>query len=317
MRRAAFALIALAILSACSGEEPLAYGYVEGEFRRVAPIEAGPIAEIAVSEGDHVEAGDILFVLDHAREDAAAAEAEARADAARARLADARAGGRAEEIEAARELLTQAEATQARAQEDLTRGRELFERRVMPRAQLDALQAEADVAAGRVAEMRARLAVTELPARENAIAALEADAAAAEAGLAAARRRLADRTVRASAPARIDEVLRRPGEMAGPTAPVITLLPDGATRIRFFAREENINALAPGVGVALTCDGCASNLSATVISRAQEPEFTPPIIYSNEERARLVYRVDARPVGDAEALPVGLPVAVHALEANG
>lgn len=301
----------LVTLSACGErDKPLAYGYVEGEFRHVAPFEPGPIADLNVVEGQIVTAGSVLFTLDSAREKAALHEAEARLASAEARFDDAAAGGRAPEIEAARELLSQAQAAKSKADEDLDRGRALFDRGVIARARLDALTAEADAAAARVSEMRERLTLSQLPARENALRGLEADIQAAEAGVEAARRRLDDRTVRAPADGRVERILRRAGESAGPTAPVIRLLPEGALKVRFFVPENALNALPVGEVVAITCQGCPPGLVAEVTFRSNEAEFTPPVIYSNQERSRLVFLSEARLDLDVD-LPVGLPVQVR------
>jgi HlyD family secretion protein len=72
-----------------------------------------------------------------------------------------------------------------------------------------------------------------------------------------------------------------------------------------------------GDHVAVACDNCPANLAAEVTFVASQAEFTPPIIYSRENREKLVFRVDARPLGDAAALKVGQPVDVRLAGAPG
>jgi HlyD family secretion protein len=61
--------------------------------------------------------------------------------------------------------------------------------------------------------------------------------------------------------------------------------------------------------VAVACDGCPSGLEAIVQFVSPQAEFTPPVIYSNESRAKLVFLVEARPAAAAVAtLKPGQPV---------
>ena len=89
------------------------------------------------------------------------------------------------------------------------------------------------------------------------------------------------------------------------------MLPPTNVRVRFFMPQAAIGSLQPGRSVALQCDGCAAAVAVTVSYISEEPEYTPPVIYSNETRAKLVFMVEARPaVADAERLRPGQPVTV-------
>jgi HlyD family secretion protein len=288
------------------------HGYAEGRYRMIAPDAAGTLVEVAATDGQHVEAGAVIARLDDARERAQLAQAQAAAEAAMARFDDAAAGGREPEIEAARELLAQARAAAEDANDELERVRPLFERGVVPHARLDAAEAAARQADARVAEMRERVTLAELPAREDALKALDADARAAESAVAVARDALDKRTLHAPSDGRIERVLRDMGETAGPTAPVARFLPDGDMLAVLFASEKMIGRLMPGTRLRVACDGCADGLSAVVSHIATDAEYTPPIIYSDRERARLVYRVEARFEGGAP--PAGMPIEARIAE---
>ena len=110
---------------------------------------------------------------------------------------------------------------------------------------------------------------------------------------------------------RVFDVLKRQGETAGPSAPVISFLPDGAIKLRFYAPEAVRQQLMPGTRVLLKCDGCPDGLAATVSFVADEPEFTPPVIYSVDSRQKLVYLIEARPEADQLALQPGQIVDVR------
>lgn len=107
----------------------------------------------------------------------------------------------------------------------------------------------------------------------------------------------------------VQQVYFRPGETAPPGRPVLSLLPPGNLKIRFFVPETLISRVHYGETVQITCDACAKGLTANVTFIASSAEYTPPVIYSQEERAKLVYLVQARPTNPA-AFRVGQPVSV-------
>ena len=120
-----------------------------------------------------------------------------------------------------------------------------------------------------------------------------------------ARWRLEQRDLVAPAAGEVTDVFRRVGEIAGPTAPVLSLLPDGAWKLVVFVGETEVAGIAPGDRLDVRCDGCPPGLTATVSYVSDEPEFTPPVIYSVENRQKLVYRIEARPAEDSSRLRPG------------
>jgi HlyD family secretion protein len=107
----------------------------------------------------------------------------------------------------------------------------------------------------------------------------------------------------------IQQIYFRPGETAPPGRPVLSLLPPGNLKIRFFAPEMRLSSIRYGEPVQISCDGCAGDIVAMVTFIASSAEYTPPVIYSREERAKLVYLIEARPI-DPDKLRVGQPVTV-------
>jgi HlyD family secretion protein len=81
-------------------------------------------------------------------------------------------------------------------------------------------------------------------------------------------------------------------------------------KVRFFAPEELLAQLRVGGTVSVSCDGCAQSVTATISFVAREPQFTPPVIYSLDQREKLVYLVEAR-VGGATPIRPGMPVDVR------
>ena len=137
-------------------------------------------------------------------------------------------------------------------------------------------------------------------------------AGAASAAVAQSAWRLRQRQQAAPVAALVADTYFRAGEFVPAGQPVVQLLPAGAVKARFFVPEAEAAALKPGDALQLSCDGCGAPLAARVSRVASQAEYTPPIIYSNTQRTRLVFMVEARPdAADAARLRPGQPLGVH------
>ena len=309
--RNACVCVAAALLGACHAAPPPGFpGYVEADYVRVGSPLAGTLARLAVQRGDSVAAGAPLFALESENERAARAEAEARVAQARATLANLEKGRRPPEVAAARAQLAQAQAALGQSEADLVRTQKLVADRFLPPQKLDESRAARDRDAGRVAELRAQVAVTQLPARADEIAAATAEVKAASDALAQAQWRLDQKTQTAPAAGLVMDTLYRPGEWVAAGAPVVSLLPPGNVKLRFYVPEPALASLRIGAPVVVRCDGCAAPLAARITFIAPQAEYTPPVIYSRENRAKLVFLVEARPDTPQPSLHPGLPVEV-------
>ena len=307
------ALCLAASLGACSRPSPTLWsGYVEGDYVYVAAPIAGALAELPVRRGQDVALDAPLFVLDSAAERAAREEAQARERSARAQVANADKGRRGEEIAVTQAQLAQARAQAALAASELARTRSLVEQRFVSPSQLDDAQATERQARARVTELEAALRVARLPSRVDERSAAEALAEAASSALAQQQWREAQKAQRAPAAARVADTFFRVGEWVPAGQPVVSLLAPGAVRARFFVPEAMLGSLAIGQTVQLHCDGCGAPMPARIDFIATQAEYTPPVIYSNAQRARLVFLVEARPADakDAARLKPGQPIDV-------
>lgn len=298
-------LIAGLIPSCPQGPGGAIAGYVEGEYVALAPIEVARVVHVPATRGERFGKGDVVALLDRRDVELAVGEATAKRDQAAAELADLRSGRRAEEIAVIAANLNSAEALFRDAERALKRRQELFARGNTSQSDLDEARTNRDVAEARVSETRANLDVARLPARPDTIRAAEERLSQAESAIETAKWRLDRRTLVTPAPGRIADVVRRPGEVAGPTAPVISFLPDGATKLKVFVPEAVLTQAQRGRRLRVTCDGCGDATFATVTYVSPDPEFTPPVIYSVEARQKLVYLVEARPDGATTALQPG------------
>jgi len=285
-------------LSFCPAPSASVVGYVEGEYVQIAPIDVARIVALDVRRGDFVTAGQTIASVETADAEIAVRNAEGALAEAKAGLANILYGRRPEEIAAIQASLDAARTQTDDAKRTLDRARELNTRGFAPQADLDRAQTAYDVAAARVNELAANLAVAKLPARDDEIAAAQSKVKQAEAALDQARWRLGQRALTAPAAGQISDLIRRPGEVAGPTAPVVSMLPDGALKLTLYAPEAALSSLSLGEPLAVHCDGCPAGLTAAISYIAREPEFTPPVIYSLDNRQTLVYLVEARPAHD-------------------
>ncbi|HLH93591.1 MAG TPA: efflux RND transporter periplasmic adaptor subunit [Xanthobacteraceae bacterium] len=139
----------------------------------------------------------------------------------------------------------------------------------------------------------------------------DADAAlrTAQARVNSSKTRLERRKVASPVTGSVEQIYFRVGEMVAAGKPVVALLPPGNLKVRFFVNEAVLPAIKLGDTVKVECDGCAADLNATVSFISRSSEFTPPVIYSTEERDKLVFLIEARPERP-DRLRVGQPVSV-------
>lgn len=293
------------LLPGCAGEAPLATGYVEGEFHLIAPINSGQIAEVSVRRGDRVAGGQTLALMEKRDAEIALAETVAGLKQAQSQLQNLREGRREEEIRVIEATLASARAKAREAEIEAKRQIGLLDRGVVPQSQVDNALTSLDVARALVAEVEANLTVAKLPARPHEIEAAVAAVAQAEARRDSAAWQLEQRALSAPAGGTVFEVLRNAGEIAGPQAPVLSMLPDGAVKLRLYLPERDLATVSVGTRLRVNCDGCPPDETAQITYISDTPEFTPPVIYSLENRQKLVYLVEARPDDSSRALKPG------------
>ena len=303
---------AAALFTGCSAEPSSAYqGYVEGEYVHVAPAVAGRLDKLHVQRGQTVEANAPLFQLEADLEAAAKQQADEQLNAAMAQLADLNLGRRRPEVAVTQAQLAQAESALQQAVVQLQREEGQYQAGGIARAQLEDSRANQAIKAARVKELAGQLAVTRLPAREDQIRAQGAQVAAARAAQSQAAWRLAQKQAAARQPGLVADTLYREGEWVAAGNPIVRLLPPGNVKLRFFVPESAAGSLKPGRNISVTCEGCGAGVPAVVSSIANEPEFTPPVIYSKDTKSKLVFLVEARPSAqNATRLRPGQPVSV-------
>ena len=180
-------------------------------------------------------------------------------------------------------------------------------------------QARADLASATAKVRGMQAAVDQLRAstgRPEEIQAQMAGAAGSNAALTAAQWRLSQRHFKAVTGGVVADVLARPGETIQAGSPVVSLMPPGNIFIRFFIPEPMLGQVHRGDRLTFACDGCKDGLEGTVEYISPQAEYTPPLIYSDQSRAKLIYMVQARPRADQALLfNPGQPVTVRPVDA--
>lgn len=286
-------------------------GYMEADLVLVGSEQGGRIATLSVDEGDVIAPGDPVFTLESSEEEAAVAAAKARLVEAEAHLADVEAESqRPREIEVLSAALERAKAMARQSALNLKRVEALHEKGWVATALLDEAVAQDESNQAAVAEAERRIAAAKLPGRSGVIDGAKAGVEAARQTLAEAEKSLAKREVVAPVGGTVEEVYFRPGEVVTPGQSVVALLPPENLKVRFYVGEPQLATLELGQTVTLTCDACPPDLSAKINFIAREAEFTPPVIFSREQRQKLVFLVEAKPGPEAAKLTAGQPVTV-------
>lgn len=288
-------------------------GYADADFIKIGPTQQGLLVKLAVARGSKVKLGDPLFDQDDANDRAARDQAKRQLVQAEHQLANLEAASKPTEIQQAQASLDDAEASRDKVAADLKRNEELAKTGGVSKQTVEDQRAELRSAIAKVQGMEAALTQARGPmGREREIMAQNAMVEAYHAAVAMAQWRLDQRHVTAPTDGVIADVLAQPGETLGAGGPVVSLLPPDNIFVRFFVPEAQVAQLHYGDTVALLCDGCPNDLTGTVSFIAPQAEYTPPVIYSESIRSKLVYMVQAHPTRESgHLLNPGQPVAVR------
>lgn len=268
-------------------------GYVEGEFVYVASPFAGALEALAVRRGQQVHEGEALFALERGSEKAARDEAERRLSQALANLEDARKGKRPTEIESLKAQLKQAQAALRLSRREVVRQEGLT---TVPGAavelEVDRARAARDQDRQRVAQLQADLDTALLGSRTDQVIAAEAEVRAREAALARAEWEFGQKRQQAPKSGLVFDTLYREGEWVPAGRPVVVLLPPENIKVRAFVPEKRLGTIHPGDDVQVAVDGVPKAFPGTVSYISPRAEYTPPVIYSQESRDKLVFMVE-------------------------
>jgi HlyD family secretion protein len=289
-------LIAVVLLAGCGNAPNDAWqGYIEGEYVLLASPYAGQLQKLHVRRGDRIEAGKPVFALEQEAERAGRVEAQERLKTAQARLGNLKVPKRPPEIEALRAQLNQARAARELAALQLEQSEKLYKGSFIAQTRLDEARAtyEREVARVREAEAQLKNALQPL-GRDAEREAAQGEVEAAKAALAQAAWRLDQKSVATPVAGLVHETFFVEGEWVPAGRPVAALLPPGNVKARFYVPETSLSAVSVGRDIEIRCDGCPGPVVAKVSYVSNQAEYTPPVLFSKESRAKLMFLVEAR-----------------------
>jgi HlyD family secretion protein len=326
-----FIFTTVCMLSACQPKQTHDYftGYVEAELIYIAAPQSGWLTQQALQAGKELQVGDLAFQLDDEQQQAQVQEAMARLIQAQAEERNSQQGARVQELDELYAQRKQAKVAVDFAKQEQSRWLNLVEQGLAPAAKATEVESNYASSLANLQAIDASIAVAKLGAREELLASAEAGEQAAQAALSQAQWSLAQRRVQTNVAGMVEEVFYRQGEYVTAGKPVVALMPKDGLIIRFFVPQAELMKVAVGKTVEVSADGSEQTFSATVFHIADSAEFTPPVIYDQENRQKLLFLVEARvqarvqvqgqlttDVNNANApratnLRPGLPVKVH------
>ncbi len=287
------------------------YGNVDIRQVQLAFNASGRVERMLFDEGDRVQAGEVVAVMDASRYRAKVARAKAQVAAKAQKLARLEAGSRPEEIARARADLARARARLQDAANLYRRHLALARKKSLPAQQMDNTTAAYQAAKAEVEAARQALELVIKGPRAEDIAAARADLEAARAALDLARHELGDTSLRAPRPGVIQARILEPGDMASPQRPVYTLALTNPVWVRAFLEEPDLGKVAPGMTAYVSTDSYpGKRYQGWVGYISPTAEFTPKRVQTAQLRTKLVYRMKILVCNPAGELRLGMPVTV-------
>lgn len=291
-------------------------GYVEADYVHVASPVAGALAELRVRRGQQVAAGAPLFLLEQDFERAALSVATHSLKQSMDKLANTMKGQRPTELAAIGARLAQADTSLRLAQAEFQRRQKLYAERTISAEELDKARTEYELKVQQVRETSANLSTARLGGRTDEVSAAQAEVEAAKARVEQAAWTLKQKSQVAPQTALVFDTLFAQGEWVPAGKAVAVLLPAGNIKVRFYAPEELVGRLSLGLEAQVLVDGVSDSGKGPVPVRisyiSPQAEYTPPILFSSQSRAKLVFLVEAQPApDDAPRLHPGQPVDVR------
>ena len=289
-----------------------ASGTIEGTEADLGFQLGGRVATITPREGDRVTAGTILAQLEQTELDARRAAAVAQAEGARALLSELERGARPGEVRQSQSSVSAAQQRMEESEAALVRARKLYEGGAVSREALDQATTANAVARAQYQQAREQLTIVNEGPRVERIQAQRAALRQAEAVIAQVQANVDNAVIRAPFSGVVTVRHREPGESTAPGAPVLTVMNTEDRWVRIYVREDQVGRVAIGQRARITSDSHpGKTFDGRVTFIANEAEFTPRNVQTEEERVKLVYAVKVAIVGDAVVeLKPGVPADV-------
>ena len=295
-----------------STDSPLpAVGTLERDRIELIAEANEPIVEIAVTEGQVVEQGQLVLRLDDAYHEARLAASVAVLERAQQRLAELVRGPRSERIAEAEARVEGAGENLDAQRREYDRVRALVDDGLLSPSMLDSAFARRELAEADFEAAEARLQEFLEGATPEELAQARAAVDEATATINALRITVSRLAVHAPAAGAVEVLPYEPGERPAAGAVVATLLVDSAPYARIYVPEPIRARVVPGLSAVIRADGVETEFAGSVRFVSSEAAFTPYFALTQRDRSRLSYLAEVALSGpDATGLPTGIPVEV-------
>ena len=243
-----------------------------------------------------------LFTLDREPEFSAELQARELLRSDEGRLADLETGKRPPEKDVIAAQLAQAEVEHQKSIDILKSYESQYAAGGVSLTDLINARAAVESNAALVRQYQSDLEVAALPGRDAQIKAQAEVVAADRAALRQATWKLQQKQIPSPRSGLVFDTLYREGDWVSAGSAIIQMLPPENIEVRFFVPEPVVGKLKLGQNISVHCDGCGANVPSTITFISNQVEYTPPVIYSNESRAKLVFMIIAQPAADKVAL---------------
>lgn len=311
-----FLLIFLGYLIGCHKNEHHYQGYIESDTIYLAQPFAGTLIHKYVHRGEYVKKNQLLFELDPYPERYQLEQAHALLTAGESTLADLKAPRRKDEIDAIKAQIAQVESDIALSQLRFNRNQILFNKKVVAPDTLDAARELMNQALARKMQYEANLALAETGARSDQIAAQAASNEALLASANIAQWSVAQKKIYAPRDGFIFDVYYRQGEFVNASTPVASLLARENIYLEFFVPLRDLHDMNLGKQITYQYLNRDERFHAVIVYVSPIAEYTPPLVYSNENFDKLVFRIKARVLDENEVFP-GEPVSINIEQTHG
>ena len=281
---------------------------------------SGRIKALNVQEGDRVQEGQVLAVLDTQALDIQSKQAQAQLVVQQQAVDEQDAGTRPEEIAQAKAQVVSVQAQLDKATKDLQRYQALFNStggKAISKQEIDGAQSNVNTAIASVKERQANLVLLEKGARKEDRTAAKAQVDVTKANLDLMQYKIAQSQLRSPVNAVVRARLQEVGDMTTAQKTVYTLALTNPKWVRVYANEADLSEIKIGSTAQVIRDSKPSQpIQGTIGYISSVAEFTPKTVQTEDIRTTLVYEVRVYVQDLNDQLKMGQPVTVKMAKAS-
>lgn len=296
------------------------YGNVDIRQVSLAFEGSGRIKALNVQEGDRVQEGQVLAVLDTQALDIQSKQAQAQLVVQQQAVDEQDAGTRPEEIAQAKAQVVSVQAQLDKATKDLQRYQALFNStggKAISKQEIDGAQSNVNTAIASVKERQANLVLLEKGARKEDRTAAKAQVDVTKANLDLMQYKIAQSQLRSPVNAVVRARLQEVGDMTTAQKTVYTLALTNPKWVRVYANEADLSEIKIGSTAQVIRDSKPSQpIQGTIGYISSVAEFTPKTVQTEDIRTTLVYEVRVYVQDINDQLKMGQPVTVKMAKAS-